>query len=124
MEQGTPLQAARLAQLATMADLARHGVGLGLGGDEEYLRALRAHLARPDLRIFTYLQTRDRLPIWELVAPDTGTTAMYHERRGQLWSFFRSIDPDARMASAQAWWVEAIRTVTGWRFEERWQWKR
>jgi hypothetical protein len=145
MQQAAPLQAARLAQVTRMdprdidqlvqrirrADsmpklgyhATRHAEDVGAGSAQEYLEALRAHLARADLRVFTYLRTKDRTPIWELVAPDTGTTVMYHEERSSLWSFFRPVDVGARMANAETWWVEAIRTPTGWRFEERWRWR-
>jgi hypothetical protein len=104
--------------------LARHGRDFGDGSGTSYIRALRAHLARPDLRVFTYLRTRDRAPMWELIAPGDGTAALYHEERRSLWSFFRPIDPDARMLNAAMWWVEAIRSPAGWHFEERWRWKR
>jgi hypothetical protein len=146
MQQRATLRSARLAQVALLEDqdveglverirradriprleyhLARHGRDVGAGAAAEYLRALRAHLTRPDLRHFAYLRTKDRARIWELIAPDDGASAMYHEVRESLWSFFRPIDPDARMVSMEAWWIEAIRSAAGWRFEERWRWNR
>ncbi len=146
MRRSAALQSARLAQVASLTDTdvdrvvngirqaaripklayhtARHAADFAAESADEYVRALRAHLARADLRIFTYLRSSDRAPIWELVAPEDGTTAMDHEERGSLWSFFRPLDPDPRMASAEAWWIEAIRGPTGWRFDEGWRWRR
>jgi hypothetical protein len=146
MQPRATLQSDRLAQVALLEDgdverlveqirradsipkleyhLARHGRDVSAGAAAEYLRVLQAHRARRDLRVFTYLRTKDRAPTWELIAPDDGTSAMYHEERRSLWSFFRPIDPDARMISMETWWIEAIRSAAGWHFEERWRWKR
>lgn len=101
----------------------RHARKMGLGSVEAYVAALQHHGARRDLRLFTYLRTSDRLPFWELVAPD-GATVLYSQERRQVWSFFRPDDPDARMAKAEAWWIEVVAQAHGWRFEEYWRWKR
>ncbi len=102
----------------------KHGVRLGVSSYAEYLQAFQQHLARSDLRTFTYLGLRggNQTILWELVASDTGTTALYNETRTTIWSFFRPSDPIARAIGMQAAWVEVIRTQTGWHFEEDWTW--
>ena len=142
----TPLQAERVEQLRQLSDqevsrivesirhattiprlpyhFEKHGRGLGIATAEEYLQASREHLRRRDLRIFTYLRPAGRVPFWELMAPDIGTTVMYNEQRRQIWSFFRPEDAAARMAAVQAGWIEVVRTATGWDFREHWQWDR
>ncbi|MBI2321796.1 MAG: hypothetical protein HYU88_06820 [Chloroflexi bacterium] len=101
----------------------RHGPQAGAATEEEYVQLFRKHVARADLRIFTYLRTGDRCPMWEVVAPVTGETAVYNERRGRIWSFHRPSDPYARYTNVQGWWLEVIRIGAGWGFEERWTWR-
>lgn len=99
----------------------RHGRQLDVQTNEEYVRALRRHLQRADLRIFTYLRSSDHAPFWELIAPD-GTTAVYNENRSSIWSFFWPIGVNQRMSIAKGWWVEVLRAADDWHFEEHWQW--
>jgi hypothetical protein len=60
--------------------------------------------------------------MWALVEPDTGTTVLYNESAGQVWSSVRPVDAAARAAVLQAVSVEVLRTPSGWRFEENWRW--
>lgn len=139
------LQAERLAQLRTMRPedidtlmvgvrragtvpalqrhFDRHGPGLGARTAEDYyLHRFQQHLEREDLRIFTHLRPRGRVPLWEFIAPDTGTTVLYNERRRSIWSFFRPANAQARMHGVQTRWVEVIRTPAGWQFVADWIW--
>ncbi|MBI4496761.1 MAG: VanZ family protein [Chloroflexi bacterium] len=137
-------QAERLAQLQTMRTeeidaivaavrraetvpaLQRHfekqGQLLGARMPEEYVRLFREHVRRQDLRVFTYIRPSGKVPMWEFVAPDTGTTVMYNERRRSIWSFFRPRNATARMRGVQTNWIEAVQTPDGWRFVEDWIW--
>ena len=104
--------------------LRKHGAAMAVHTEDEYLRALREHLRREDLRVFTYLRPRGHVPFWELVASDTGTTVVYNSKRKQIWSFFQPKDADGRMRYAETAWIEVIRLVDGWEFEESWRWRK
>lgn len=101
----------------------QHGQEFGATTPEAYLAAFQKHRGRRDMRMFTYLRGRGRVPFWELVAPDTGTSVTYNEQRRVVWSFFRSERPELRFARYQVLWIEVIRAGTGWRFEEDWRWQ-
>ena len=94
-----------------------------MSDQDQYLRAVRQRLTRDDLRVFTYLRTKDCRPFWELVAPDTGTTVMYNEQATSIWSFFRPASAVERMTAMETWWIEVLRSPTGWQFEENWRWR-
>lgn len=101
----------------------KHRDLLGVDGEAGYLHALREHLAHDHLRLFTYLRAKDRVPFWELVAPDTGTTLVYNEAGRSIWSFLQPKNADARMRAFETDWIEVVRTPEGWRFLEDWRWR-
>ena len=103
---------------------AQHGRDLGATSIEEYDGAFRLHLAQADLRIFSYLRARDRVPFWELVDPVNGRTVLYNEEVREAWSFFQPSDPAAPYRNAEGWWVEVVPGPTNWQIEEQWRWHR
>ena len=103
--------------------VSKHGGQLGANSEVGYLEAFRQHLWRTDLRIFTYLRYKDRVPFWELVAPDTGDTVAYNEKRKQVWTFFRPDDSEARAQGLGLSWIEVLGTRDRWTLEENWQWR-
>ena len=84
----------------------KHGEDLGVDNVDAYQAASRRFLGRDDLRVFSYLRPKDNTAMWELVAPDNGTTVMYNESRKAILSFLRPDDAAARMEAAQGWWIE------------------
>jgi hypothetical protein len=140
-----PLQDDRLAQLQRMSDgdiagiirrirqaeripqldyhFKRHGREFGAATSAEYLQALRDHLSRNDLRIFTYIRASDGSRFWELISPESNATVLYNEDRDAIWSFFRMGRPDLRLGRYRAQWLEIALVPGGWRFERDWQWQ-
>lgn len=100
----------------------RHGREFRVSTSEEYLQALRQHLLRDDLRVFTYIRTRGQVPIWALVAPDNAHTVLYNELRRVIWSFYRPQIPALRMRNVQSRWIELVREGDRWIVKEDWQW--
>ena len=141
------LRAQRLAQLKQLSDgdveaivhdvkssqsiprlgyhFARHGAEFEVDNPEEYVAALRRHLQRGDLRIFTFLDRTSKglTGFWALVAPDNAATVLYNEQQRRLWSFYRPRAPAVRMANVQTLWIEVCRRGQSWEFEEQWQWQ-
>lgn len=119
---------ARIRAIRTIPKLAYHlklhGPQLGTGSEEEYLRALEAHLQRDDLRVFTFLRIQRREPLWAIVAPDTGNTVLYNEDRQRVWSFYRPTRPSIRMRSVESVWIEIVKRDRTWQLEEHWTWDR
>lgn len=119
---------AAIRQATTLArpdyHLAIHGREFGATTLEAYLLALREHLRRRDLRVFTYLRPPKLVPFWELVAPDDGATALYNEAKGAVWSFYLPGRAELRFAAYEAVAVELVPTATGWMRVEHWRWSR
>lgn len=104
--------------------LRKHGAEFGATTAEEYVQAFREHLRRDDLRIFTFLDDASygTVALWAFVAPDTGTTALYNEKRRQVRTFYRPWSPERRMANVRHLWVEVIGREGAWVFQEQWEW--
>ncbi|MBI4321197.1 MAG: hypothetical protein HY675_22120 [Chloroflexi bacterium] len=81
---------------------------------------MRSQLFREDLRVFTYPRGRRRVPFWELIDLESGTTVLYNESRQRVWSFFRMALPEFRLRRYRLEWLEAVRGPRGWEFRESW----
>lgn len=114
----------RVRQSRTMPKLSyhfeQHGAEYGARDEQEYLQRMWEHLSRENLRIFTYLRGRRRVPFWELVDLEGGATVLYNEPQQSIWSFYRMALPEYRLRRYQLEWLEAVRTSRGWEFRESW----
>ncbi len=92
----------------------QHGKDLETTTPEEYELAFLYHIARDDLRLFTFLRRRELDAVWYLLAEDTGATAMYNETAGRYWSFFHISNLQRFLEESRGRLIELIKTEQRW----------
>lgn len=90
----------------------KHGAGLGAETKEGYLRLLREHLRRDDLKFVSFIRRVGDQRMWYLISEATGNVAQYNESVGSQFSFFAA--RGAFLDHLDDWTVEVRRTPEGW----------
>ncbi|MBI4498496.1 MAG: hypothetical protein HY689_11420 [Chloroflexi bacterium] len=130
------LQAQRLAQLQAMTQaelqalvlemttaerlprlslhFRRHGHEFRAQTPQEYETLFLAHIRRPYLYRFTFLDRETTDTLWYLIEMGSGDIAIYNETRRRAWSFLRSPHIQSLLGGTHGYWVELVRTPTDW----------
>lgn len=87
----------------------KHGATLGAQTPEEMNRLFLEHIARRDVRVFTYISTQPTAyRHWAVVGMDNGVAAIYNETKQQHWSFWRQPNVDQFLVKQRDWWIEVV----------------